>query len=111
VGGAQDGVVTGVEGWAEEEDGCDAADDLGEVAGFLFVEGAAQQRVFAVAEPFFEDLVAAEGVVPDVGWDGGPEGIAVQVDIDAAGAEEGEGPVACKVIRGGESAFIRVGVP
>lgn len=81
-GGGKDGLIAGVKGRAEEEDGGDAADDLGEVFGFVLVEGAAEEGVFAVAEPFFEDLVAAEGVVPDVDGDGGPEGFA----IESAGA-------------------------
>jgi hypothetical protein len=72
-GGGEDGLVAGVEGGAEEEDGGDAAGYLGEVTGFVFVEGAAEEGVLAVAEPLFEDLVAAEGVVPDVDGDGGPE--------------------------------------
>lgn len=90
-GGGQDGLVAGVEGGAEQEDGGDAADDLGEVFGFVLVEGAAEEGEFAVAEPLFENLVAAESVVPDVDRDGGPEGRAVEVDVDAGFSEEGVG--------------------
>jgi len=35
-------LVAGVESGAEKEDGGDAADDLGEVFGFVLVEGTAQ---------------------------------------------------------------------
>jgi hypothetical protein len=59
-------LVAGVESGAEKEDGGDAADDLGEVFGFVLVEGTAEQGEFAVTEPLLEYLVAAEGVVPDV---------------------------------------------
>ena len=44
----------------------------------------------AVAEPFFEDLIAAESVIPDVNGDGGPVGVAIEMDIDAGFAEQGE---------------------
>jgi hypothetical protein len=42
----------------------------------------------AVAEPLLEDLVSAEGVIPDMDGDGGPVGVAVEMDIDAGFAEK-----------------------
>ena len=56
----------------------------------------------AVAEPLFEDLVAAEGVIPDVDGDGGPVGVAVEIDIDAGFAEEGEDVFQSEGLGGGE---------
>ena len=88
-GGGEDGLVAGVEGGAEQEDGGDAADDLGEVFGFVLVEGAAEEGVFAVAEPLLEDLVAAEGVVPDIDGNCGPMGVAAEISIDAGLTEDG----------------------
>jgi len=38
---------------------------------------------FAVAEPLFENLIAAESVVPDVGGDSRPESGAVEMHVDA----------------------------
>ena len=38
---------------------CDAAGGVGEVLDFLGVEGAVEDFVLAVGEPFLEDLVAA----------------------------------------------------
>jgi hypothetical protein len=55
------------------------------------VEGALKKGEFAVAEPLFEDLVAAEGVVPDVGGNGGPEDFPVEIDINAGLSEESDG--------------------
>jgi hypothetical protein len=60
------------------------------VAGFLLAQGATEEGQLAIAEPFFQDLVAAEGLVPDVDGDGGPVGGVVEVDVDAAMAEERE---------------------
>jgi len=94
-GGGEDGAVALVEGGAEEQDGGDAADDLGEIGGFFRAECAVEEGrggfggELAVAEPLFEDLMAAEGVVPNVDGDGGPVCVAVEVDIDAGFAEEG----------------------
>ena len=49
----------------QSEDAGDAADVVGEVLVFVGGEGAAEEGGLAVAEPLLEDLVAAEGVVPD----------------------------------------------
>lgn len=47
------------------EDAGDAADVVGELLGFVAGEGAGEEGGLAVPEPLLEDLVAAEGVVPD----------------------------------------------
>ena len=41
------------------EDGDYAAGGVGEVEDVVLVEGAAQDFMFAVGEPFFEDMVTA----------------------------------------------------
>jgi len=64
--------------------------NLREIARLVFMKRATQERFLAVAEPLLEDLVAAKGVFPYVGGDGGPECCMVEVDIDAARAEENE---------------------
>ena len=72
---------------------------LGKVGGLFEVKGAVEQGrcgfwgEFAVAEPLIEDLVSAEGAIPDMDGDGGPMGFAVQINIDAGFAEEGEGRI------------------
>ena len=60
-----DGFGVGVEGGFEEEDGGDTAGHFLDVTDFVFGERAAEQRLFAVGEPFLDDLVAAEGVLPN----------------------------------------------
>ena len=62
------------------------------------MDGTSEEREFAVGEPFFEDLVAAEGVGPDVMWDGGPAGGAVQAEIDADVSTNLEGLVKGEVL-------------
>ena len=90
LGSGEDRAVAGVEGGAEEENGRDSANNLGKVAGFVFMKRATEERFLAVAEPLLEDLVAAKGVFPHIRGDGGPECRVVEVDIDAARAEESE---------------------
>ena len=43
-----------------------------------------------VAKPLLEDLIAAEGVIPNAHGHGGPIGVAVEMDIDTRLTEEGE---------------------
>jgi len=62
---------------------------VGEMLDFFGFEGAVEDGAFAVGEPFFEDLVAAEFVGPDRGGDIAPEGAVVQVDIEGGFAERG----------------------
>ena len=45
--------------------------------------------MLAVAEPFFEDLIAADGEVPDVFGEVAPVGGVVEVDVVGGFAEEG----------------------
>lgn len=64
----------------QREDGGNAADVVGELLGFVAGERAAKEGGLAVAEPFLEDLVAAESVGPD-GFGGVfPAGGGVEVD-------------------------------
>lgn len=50
-------MVTGVESGAEKKDGGDSADDLGKVCGLFGMKRTAQQLMFAIAEPLFQNLV------------------------------------------------------
>jgi hypothetical protein len=90
-------LIAGIEDGAEKENGGYAADYLGEVCSFIGMKGAMKEwrRRFrselTVAEPLLEDLITAQGVIPDVDRNGGPMGVAVEVDIDAGFSEEGEG--------------------
>ena len=59
------GRVVGVQGGVEGEEGGEAADVFGEVERFVGGERAAEEDGFAVAEPFLEHLITAEGL--DVG--------------------------------------------
>ena len=51
------------------------------------VHVAAEDLVLAVGEPLFEDLVAAQLVVPDGGGYVAPAGVAVEVNVEGAVAE------------------------
>jgi len=51
------------------------------VADLVAGEAAAEERLFAVGEPFLENLIAAEGVAPDRLGDIAPEGRVVEVDV------------------------------
>lgn len=57
---------------------------MGELLGFVAGEGAAEESGLAVAEPLFEDLVAAEGGGPDGLGDVFPAGGGVEVDVEEA---------------------------
>ena len=46
------------------------------------MEGAVEDFMLAVGEPFLEDLVAAELVVPDGGGDVSPVGAVVEVYVE-----------------------------
>ena len=63
---------------------------------FLRAERAAQDGALAVGEPFLEDLVAAEAVVPDGGGDVAPEGVGVELDFEGGLAEGGASPMAAR---------------
>ena len=74
----------------QSENTGDAADVVGELLGFVAGERAAQQCAFAVAEPLFEDLIAAEGVAPDGFGDVFPAGGGVEVVVEEASATGAE---------------------
>lgn len=68
----------------EAGDAVGAVGAVGEVFGFVGGEGAVEEGLFAVAEPLFQDLVAAEGVVPGFHGDVFPAGGGVEVDVEEA---------------------------
>lgn len=80
-------LVVGVERWPQQDEGGDATGGVGDLAGFVFAQGAAQQIGLAVAEPFLDNLVAADGVFPEVGGNVGPEDDVVQIDVVGVVAE------------------------
>jgi hypothetical protein len=69
-----DELVVDVEGGAEEEDGGDAASHFLDVANLVDGGGASKERLFAIGELLLDDLIAANGVVPDFFGDVGPVG-------------------------------------
>ena len=69
----------------------DTSGGVGEVLHLFGLEGAFEDGVFAVGEPFLEDLVAAELVAPDVGGHVAPVGAVVEVDVEGGIAEDGRG--------------------
>ena len=71
----------GIQFLVQREDAGDAADVVGELLGFVTGEGAGEEGGLAVAEPLFEDLVAAEGVGSDGFGDVFPAGGGVEVDV------------------------------
>ena len=70
-GGGEDRGLACVESGSEEEGVGDAADDLSEAAGFVWVQWACEEGLLAFAEPLLQDLLTAESVVPDFDGDGG----------------------------------------
>lgn len=68
----------------QSEDARDAADVVSELLGFVAGEGTVEEGGLAVAEPFLEDLVADEGVVPHGLGHVFPAGGGVEVDVEVA---------------------------
>lgn len=87
VGVGFDGAVVFVEGGLKKDDGGEAAGHFGDVLDLFHFHGAAEDLLLAVAEPFFDDLVSADVVVPDVGGDVFPISDVVQVDVAGVAAE------------------------
>ena len=69
----------------KQKDGPDAAGHLLHVAHFLFGQGAAQQFLLAVGQPFLDDLVAADRVFPNAQRNVRPVGDVIQIDVAACG--------------------------
>jgi hypothetical protein len=55
-----DGLVVGVEGGSDKEDGGDATGDVAELADLLWREGPVEDRLLVVGEPLLEDGVTAQ---------------------------------------------------
>ena len=87
VGVLLDGFVVGVEGGFEEKDGSNSAGHLLDVANFVFRKRAAEKGLVAVGEPLLDDLIAADGVMPDSNGNIRPVGDVVEVDIAGVFAE------------------------
>jgi hypothetical protein len=81
IGVGFDGLVIGVEGRFEEENGGDAASHFLNVADFIIGKRAAEERQFAVREPLLDDLIATDGVVPDFFGDVGPESVLIELVV------------------------------
>src|ERR1039457_1792924 len=94
---ALDGFVIGVERGTHQEECRDAPRHIGDMAGFLLGESAAQQYLFAIAEPLLDHLIAAEGVLPDGGRNVAPEGFAVEIDVVGGSAGQGGGELEWRV--------------
>ena len=47
-----------------KQNGSDATSDVGDLAGLVDSQRPAQQVAFAIAQPFLDDLVTANGVLP-----------------------------------------------
>ena len=60
-----DRAVILVQGWFQQQDGGDAAGHLLHPADLVFGHRAGQQLFLAVGEPFLDDLLAADGVLPN----------------------------------------------
>jgi len=60
------------------------------IADLVYRERATQEGRFAVGEPLLDDLIAADGVLPDADGDVGPIGGVVKIDIARFVSEMGE---------------------
>lgn len=79
--------VVGIELGFEEKDGGDAPRHFLDVFDFLDGQGPAEEEQFAIGKPLFDDLIAADGVVPGAGRNVGPAGGAVEIDVAGFFAE------------------------
>ena len=80
-GGRGHFAVVLIEFGLQEEDGRNAAGGVHDFAGLVGVQGPAEDVVLAVAEPLLDDLIAADGVLPDVERQVAPVGGAIEVDV------------------------------
>jgi hypothetical protein len=80
-------LIIGVEGGFEEKDCGDAAGDVHYFARFVGGQGAAQEFVLAIAEPFLDHLIAANGVIPNPRRNVSPIGHIVQINVTSSLAE------------------------
>ncbi len=74
-----------IKGRVEFKNGGDAAGHFFEVFGFFEFEVPVQNLSLSVAEPLFDDLVAAEGVFPDRAGDAFEPDVFVKEDFEALG--------------------------
>jgi len=79
--GGFDGEVVGVELGLQQNDRRDPPRHVHHLAGFFGGDGPAEDFLFAVAEPFFDDLIPADVKFPDVGGNVAPEGGGVELDV------------------------------
>jgi hypothetical protein len=68
----------------QREDAGDTPDVVGKILRLVAGEGAAEEGGLAVAEPLFENLVAAEGVGPDRFGNAFPASGGVEVHVEVA---------------------------
>lgn len=110
VGVGFDGGVVGVEVGLKKDQGGDAADHVGDVFGFLHGEAATEERFLAIAEPLLNDLIAADGVVPDGARGVGPIGDVIgekvaraEVEGEVVGVPDDTGQhIKCGSLTGGD---------
>ena len=55
---------------------------ISKVLDFFGLERAVEDSVFAVGEPFLENLIAAELVAPNSTWDVTPEGLVIEIHVE-----------------------------
>ncbi len=68
----------------------DPARDARHFAGFFDCKGAVEDVVLAIRQPLLDDLVAADGVLPDARGDVRPEGDLVEKHVKSLFAESVE---------------------
>src|ERR1035437_3993775 len=81
VAGGFDALVVRIQLRLEQNQRGQAAGDVGDFAGLIGGYRAAQQTVLAVAQPFLQHLVAADGVIPDLLRHVLPIGGVVEVNV------------------------------
>ena len=70
-----------VQGRIEQHNRSDATRHVGYLACLAGGQSPTQQRVLAIAEPFLDDLIATDSILPDAGLDIAPVGGIVQINI------------------------------
>jgi hypothetical protein len=87
------GDIVGVKFWLEQVQRGDAAGHVADFSGLGRGEGSPEQVAFAVAQPLFDDLIAAKRVFPHAGRDVSPVGSVVQVDVASGCSEQAQGVI------------------
>jgi len=109
--GRLDRLIVSIERRFEQQDRRDTPCDIRNRARFVHPERAAQDLALAIAEPFLDDLVTADGELPNASRDIFPVGKIVQIHVTGVLSNQDEhlflGKAKLGGTRGDRFAFLR----